>query len=181
MKKLLVLLFSILISFNSYGIELNTFFGISLNDNAEKYVASNYIDSNKYKNTETSGGYFNLVVTDKIKSKNPYFSFYLIVIDNNNKIHSIYAHYEFDNMEICQTVHKSLLEEIESKYGFKTFYDEKPYPTFKISSNSYLTDVGNYFSLQCKEIYDDESSMLQIILDTSEMSDTIDAFYESGM
>ena len=53
MKKLLILLFSLLISFNSYGAELNTLFGITLYDNAEKYVSSNYIDSNKYKNLET--------------------------------------------------------------------------------------------------------------------------------
>jgi TolB protein len=35
MKKLLVLLFSLLISFNSYGEELDSLFGISLYDNAE--------------------------------------------------------------------------------------------------------------------------------------------------
>ncbi len=181
MKKLLVLVFSILLSFNSYGVELNTFFGISLNDNAEKYVSSNYIDSNKYKNTETSGGFFNVDITDKIESKSPYFSFYSIIIDNNNKIHSIYGHYNFINLDICQAVHKSLLDEMESKYQIKTFYDELPYPTFKIYGNSYYTDSNNYFALQCKEFYDDESSMLQIVLDTSELGDAINAFYESGL
>ena len=48
MKKLLILLFSILISLNSYGGELNSLFGITLFDNAEKYVSSDYIDSNKF-------------------------------------------------------------------------------------------------------------------------------------
>ena len=76
MKKLLILLFSILISSNSYGEELNSLFGITLNDNAEKYVSSNYIDSNKFKVDETISGYFDLDITDKIETKSPYFSTY---------------------------------------------------------------------------------------------------------
>ena len=48
MKKLLILLFSILISLNSFGDEIKSLFGITLYDNAEKHVSSNYIDSNKY-------------------------------------------------------------------------------------------------------------------------------------
>ena len=47
MKKLLVLLFSILISSNYYGEELKSLFGINLYDNEEKYVSSNYIESYK--------------------------------------------------------------------------------------------------------------------------------------
>ena len=58
MKKLLILLFSILISFNSYGGELNSLFGITLNDTAEKYLSSNYINLNKVKDNETLDGFF---------------------------------------------------------------------------------------------------------------------------
>ena len=53
-----------MISFNSYGKELNTLFGITLYDNAEKYVSSSYINSDKSKNTETLDGYFDVYVTD---------------------------------------------------------------------------------------------------------------------
>ena len=60
MKKLLIPLFSILISLNSYGIELDSLFGITLNGNAEKYISSNYINSNKQKNHETLDGFYNL-------------------------------------------------------------------------------------------------------------------------
>ena len=87
MKKLLVLLFSLLISFNSYGEELDSLFGISLYDNAEKYVSSSYIDSNKIKNAETLSGYFDISITDKIKNKSPYASEYWISIDINNVVH----------------------------------------------------------------------------------------------
>jgi NAD+ synthase len=67
MKKLLILLFSILISLNSNGEELNTLFGITLNDNAEKYVSSNYINSNISKNSETLEE-FNKVLEPDIKA-----------------------------------------------------------------------------------------------------------------
>jgi hypothetical protein len=92
MKKLLILLFSLLISVNSYGDEITSIFGITLYDNAEDYFSSTYIDSNRFKNTETIEGYFDLYVSDKIKSKSPYFSTYKITIDDDNKVHSIYGH-----------------------------------------------------------------------------------------
>ena len=49
MKKLLLLLLLPLsiISSASYGEEINSLFGINLNDDAEKYFSSNYINSNK--------------------------------------------------------------------------------------------------------------------------------------
>ena len=49
MKKLFVTIFlsSVLLSPVSYGAGLNSFFGITLNDNAEDYVSSNFIESNK--------------------------------------------------------------------------------------------------------------------------------------
>ena len=51
MKKLFVTIFlsSVLLSSVSYGAGLNGFFGITLNDNAEDYVSSNFIESNKGK------------------------------------------------------------------------------------------------------------------------------------
>ena len=60
MKKLLLTLLIPLITFSavSYGEEINSLFGINLNDDAEKYFSSNYIDSNKYRYTETISGYF---------------------------------------------------------------------------------------------------------------------------
>ena len=74
MKKLLLTLLLPLITLSSvsYGEEIKSLFGITLYDNAEKYVSSNYINSNKVKNTETIEGYFDLNVTDKIKTKSPY-------------------------------------------------------------------------------------------------------------
>ena len=103
---------SILISFNSYGEELNSLFGITLNDNAEKYVSSNYIDSNKYKHNETIDGYFSLIITDKIKTKSPYVSFYALTIDSNNKVHKVYGDEDFMNLEICLAIQKDLLSKL---------------------------------------------------------------------
>ena len=45
-----------LVSLGSYGEQLNNLFGITLYENAEKYVSSNYINSNKYKNLEKLRG-----------------------------------------------------------------------------------------------------------------------------
>ena len=66
MKKILLtfLLPLIALSSVSYGEEINSLFGITLNDNAENYVASSYIDSNKVKNRETIEDYFDLNITD---------------------------------------------------------------------------------------------------------------------
>ena len=108
MKKLLLLLFSLLLSFNSFGEELDSLFGISLYDNAEKYVSSSYIDSNKIKNAETLSGYFVIGITDKIKNKSPYASDYEIGIDSNNVVHSISGAREIANLSICQEVLETL-------------------------------------------------------------------------
>ena len=59
MKKLLILLFSILISLNSFGDEIKSLFGITLYDNAEKYVSSNYINSNKLSMSQFEERLFN--------------------------------------------------------------------------------------------------------------------------
>ena len=91
MKKLLLLLFSILFSFNSYGEELKSLFGITLYDNAEKHVSSNFIDSNKFDHDESSDNYYYLIITDNIKTKSPYASRYLVIVDNDNIVHQIYG------------------------------------------------------------------------------------------
>ena len=118
MKKLLLtfLLPLIALSSVSHGEELNSLFGISLYDNAEKYVSSNYIDSNKFKNEETITNYYDLFITDKIQTKSPYSSQYRITIDNNNVVHRIYGEQEFINLDICQAVRKDLLSRLEDKY-----------------------------------------------------------------
>ena len=106
MKKLFVtiFLFSVLLSSVSYGAGLNGFFGITLNDNAEDYVSSNFIQSNKGKHRETIDGFFNLIITDEIENKSPYATYYEIVIDSNNIIHSIIGQSELLNLDVCKAV-----------------------------------------------------------------------------
>ncbi len=181
MKKLLVLLFSILISFNSYGEELNSLFGITLYDNAEKYVSSNYIDSNKFDHDESFDNYYYLIITDKIKTKNPYASTYLVVIDNDNIVHQIYGDANYSNLDICQAVRKDLLSEIEKKYQIKLNYSEKSFPRFKRYANYHYTSSDNYFTMQCKETYSDSSIKLQIIIRNAVISKAMDEFYSTGI
>ena len=111
MKKLLLTLLLPLsiISSVSYGEELNSLFGITLYENAEKYASSDYIDSNKFKNTETIKGYFDLDITDKIKEKSPYVSKYKITVDINNIVLSVYGQKDYDNLSICQAVQETLV------------------------------------------------------------------------
>ena len=180
MKKILILLFSILISFNSLGVELDRLFGISLYENAGNYVSSNYIDSNKIKHRETHGDYFNVDFSEVIPEKSPYFSFYRVTI-NNNKIHSIYGAYEFDNLSRCQDVQKSLLSDLKIKYQIETQYSDISYPEFKIYTDVYITDSNNYFALQCKETYPSTTYDLQMFLDSSDLDGAIRKFYDSGL
>tara|TARA_B110000008_G_scaffold163213_1_gene163573 strand:- start:235 stop:780 length:546 start_codon:yes stop_codon:yes gene_type:complete len=181
MKKLLVLLFSAMISFNSYGEKINSLFGMMLFDNAEKYVSSNYIDSNKYKNTETIEGFYNLIITDEIKAKSPFITKYAIFLDNDNIIHEIYGSNELMNLEICKAVQESLSSQLEEKYQVNFEYLEKPYTTFKIYSNYFYDSEGNYFSVQCRESYDDTASILQIYKNSYTYGEAVDEFYDSGL
>ena len=181
MKKLLILLFSILISFNSLGDEIKSLFGISLYDNAEKYVSSNYVDSNKFKNPETIEGYFDLDITDKIKEKSPYVSKYKITIDINHIVHSIYGERHYSNLSICQAIQKDLLSRLEEKYLITFEYWENSFPAFKIYSNFHYTSSDDYFAIQCNEDFEDSSIFLQIYLDTDVLGDATKDFYESGL
>jgi len=181
MKKILVLLFSILISLNSNGEELNSLFGITLNDNTENYFSSNYVDSNKFKNPETIEGYFDLDITDKIKEKSPYVLKYKITIDINNIVHSIYGERHYSNLSICQAIKKDLLSKLEEKYLIAFEYWENSFPTFKIYSNFHYTSSGDYLAIQCNEDFEDSSIFLQIYLDTDVLGDATDDFYDSGL
>ena len=183
MKKLLLtLLLSLsIISPASYGEEINSFFGITLNDNAENYVSSNYIDSNKYKHNETIDGYFGLRITDQIKRKSPYVSYYIINIDNNNRIHKIYGAHDFINLEICQSVQKDLLSKLEEKYEIKSKYHETSYPEFIRYGNYFYTSSGNYFSLQCRRSHSKSSAKLQISVTTEVLMNAVHEYYNSGL
>ena len=181
MKKLHVLLFSLLISFNSFGEELDSLFGISLYDNAEKYVSSSYIDSNKIKSIETLSGYFDISITDKIKNKSPYASDYWIVIDSNNIVHSIKGEREIANLSICQDVLETLSSSLEKRYEIDFEYWEPTMPTFKIYSYYHYSIVDDYFSIQCNEDYEDSSIVSQIYLDSEVFVEAIEEFYESGL
>jgi hypothetical protein len=183
MKKLLTILLSLLIPITSYGVELNTLFGISLLDNAEKHFSSNYIESNKFKNDETIDGYFSLVITDEIKSKSPYANWYQIVIDNENTIHRIYGDSDFTNLDICQAVRKDLLSKFEKKYAINFEYFEESYPEFKIYADYQF--VGPYqtnsIRIQCRESYIDSSTLLQIMLNSFNLIDAVNDYYDSGL
>ena len=181
MKKLHVLLFSLLISFNSFGEELDSLFGISLYDNAEKYVSSSYIDSNKIKNIETLSGYFDISITDKIKNKSPYASDYWIVIDSNNIVHSIRGEREIANLSICQEVLETLSSSLEERYEIDFQYWEPTMPTFKIYAYYHHSIGGDYFAIQCNEDYESSLIKSQIYLDSEVFSEAVNEFYNSGL
>ena len=180
MKKLLILLFSLLISFNSYGAELNTLFGITLYDNAEEYVSSSYINSDKSKNTETLDGYFDVWVTDKIKVKSPYFSNYWMTIDINNIIHSIVGDEEYANLNRCQEFLENLSSSLEEKYESDFEYDEIPVPNGKTYRHNFFNSSDDYFAIQCNE-EDDVTTAMLIYLESEDLFEARNEFYEAGL
>jgi hypothetical protein len=183
MKKLLLtfLLPLIALSSVSHGEELNSLFGISLYDNAEKYVSSSYIDSNKIKNSETLSGYFDISITDKIKNKSPYASEYWISIDINNVVHSIRGEQEFANLRICQDVLETLSSSLEERYEIDFEYWEPTMPTFKVYSYYHYSSLDDYFAIQCNEDYENPSIVSQIYLDSKVLVEANNKFYESGL
>ena len=181
MNKLLALLFLSLISINSHGDELNSLFGIDLYENAKTHFSSNYIDSNKYKNTETIDGYFNVIVTKKIKITSPYISDYLLIIDSANKIHSIGGNRSYDNLDICQAIRENLVSSLEDKHQIDFKYWENAYPTFKVHSSYFFSSSSNKYGVQCSERYSDSGVFLQIYMNSNDLMTAIDDFYESGL
>jgi len=181
MKKLTILIFSTLISFNSSGKELDGLFGITLNDNAEKYVTSNYINSNKLKHNETIDGFFSLIMTDKIKKESPYVSNYWVTLDNANKVHRVTGHESFDNLTICQAVRKDLSSRLEEKYNIDFEYFEESYSDFKIYSGYHFNSSGDAFAIQCNESYSDGDVVLQIFIRSKVLSDAVFEYYDSGL
>mgnify|MGYP001480984873 CR=1 FL=1 len=168
MKKLLLTLLLPLsiISSASYGEELNSLFGITLYENAEKYVSSNYIGNNKVKNTETIKGYYDLNITNQIKVKSPYASIYWITLDRNNIVHSIYGDRNSENLGNCLATLENLSETIEDKYEIDFEYWEPTMPTFKVYSYYHYSSLDDYFAIQCNEDYENPSIVSQIYLDS---------------
>ena len=180
MKKLLILLFSLLISFNSYGKELNNLFGITLYDNAEKYVSSDYIDSNKWKNTSTTDGYFDVYVTDEITEKNKYFSEYWMTIDINNIIHPIKSLEKYAKLDRCLAVLETLSSILEERYETDFEYWDPTFPTSKKFEHYFYTSSDNYFGIQCKE--DDNFPIIMMIyIESKDYATDVNKFYESGL
>ena len=181
-KQLLTLLLSLIaLSSVSYGEELNSLFGITLYDNAEKYVSSNYIDSNIYKNPETIEGYFDLEITDKIKVKSPYVSEYWITIDSDNIIHSVFGAHFLNNLDRCLEVQEDLLSNLEEKYQVDFEYMGNSYPGFKIYRYQFYDSSNNHFALQCNDDYEYGDVIRQIYIETEKLLDSIDEFYDSGL
>ena len=181
-KQLLTLLLSLIaLSSVSYGEELSSLFGIALYDNAEKYVSSNYIESNKGKHGETIDGFFYLGITDKVKNKSPYATYYEITIDKNNIVHSVYGASELINLDVCQEVKESLSSVLEERHQIEFGYFEDSYPEFKIYSNYHYSDADNYFSIQCRETYEESIVILQVYISTPILGEAVDDFYDSGL
>jgi len=183
MKKLLLTLLLPLsiISSASYGEEINSLFGITLYGNAENYVSSNYIASNKVENQETIEGFFDLGITDDIKTKSPYITNYWISIDDNNTIHEIYGENELINLDICKAVKEYLSSKREEKYQIDMEYSETPYASFKIYSYYYYDNENDYFTIQCKETFGTTLVYLQIYTSSIALGVAKDEYYESGL
>ena len=183
MKKLLLTLLLPLsiISSASYGEELNSLFGITLYENAEKYVSSNYINSNKVKNTETIKDYFDLNFIDKIKEKSSYVSDYWIVIDNNNSIHQIYGQREYTNLSTCQSILETLSSSLEERYEIDFEYWNPTFPDFEVFSYYHHTSSKNYFAIQCNKEHYKSSVLLQIYIDSRRLFNKKKEFYDSGL
>jgi hypothetical protein len=180
MKKLFLLLFSVIISFNSYGAELNNLFGITLYDNAEKYVSSDYIDSNKWKNNQTIDGYFDVWVTDEITVKSPYFSEYWMTTDINNIIHSIEGVEEYAKLDRCLAFLETLLSSLEEKYETDFEYWEPTFPTGKKYEYYFYTSSDNYFGIQCHEA-DDSPIVMLISLDSKDFVAATFEYFDAGL
>jgi len=179
MKKLLLLV-SILLSSGSYGEMANSLFGVTLNDNAETLVSSNYIDSNKYKHSETIDGYFSLNVTNKVKTQSPYVSRYYIDLDNNNIVHRVVGETDFTNLDLCQAVLKDLLTKFEKKYHINFKYYEHSYPTFKIYSH-YHENLQSTLRLQCFDPSNGSNATLHILLTSLALGEAVAEFYDAGL
>ena len=180
MKKLLILLFSILISLNSNGKVIDSLFDITLNESVENYISSDYINSNKEKNHETIDGFYNLYVTDEIKTKNPYFSEYWLTLDMNNTIHSIEGYEYYSDIDRCVKFLETLSSSLKEKYNIDFEYEETFFPDgvryeyfSQISSDSAIVT-------QCNE-EDNKSHLMIVYLETIELSDARTKFYESGL
>ena len=152
---------------------------MSLYDNAEKYISSNYIDSNKIKNQETHIGYYDLDISDQITENSPYASNYWFVLDKNNIIHSIYGDREVEDLSNCLAIIETLSERIEDNYEIEFEYWEPSFPGFRTYSYYHYNILDAYYAIQCKEEFETSQIILQIYFDTNDYADSRDAFYDS--
>ena len=60
-------------------------------------------------------------------------------------------------------------------------YFEESYPGFKIYSHYQFVDLDNSIRVQCRESYNDSSTLLQILLTTDVLREAVDEFYASGL
>ena len=182
MKKVLILLFSLMISFNSFGGDIKSLFGITLNDTAEKYVSSNYINSNKVKDNETLDGFFSLYSTDIITAINPYFAEYWLTIDINNNIHSIQGSEGYASINRCNEFLETLSSSLEERYEVDLEYDETSFPSGKSYRYSYYSSLNNYFAVQCNGDDDElEFNGMIIYLDSEDLLEARNKYYDSGL
>ena len=176
----LFFLFSILFTAKCYSEQFRGIFGLKLYSSAEKYVEDGILTSNKFNNKETSKGYFDINVTDKINNKNPFLSKYWIVVDKSNMIKQISAEEKMISFNKCKNFKEELLKIFKQKYGFsfenknfthKSFFSHKNYA--KIENNSFLF-------LKCVDHFIDKSVNLIISYESKEFFNRKTEYYESG-
>ena len=187
MKKTNLKLFYFIISFLvSFEAISEDFFGFEIYEDAKNYISKSFIDNNKFKNAETKKEFYDIFVTDKMpqENKSPYFETYRLILDDNDKIHSIvvgqkYKNIDENGMEICKSVADSIKTNIENKFNIVLSPEKSSFASWRRESLYGYRDNGIYVSINCNHYYEDGGVSMWLYMDTPEITSATKEFYNS--
>ena len=167
------------ISTNAQSNELQGLFGLDLNKSISNYASQDFVIENSSKFSETIADYQVVYITDKTPKTNPYYSNYLVVIDELKDIQGVSGYKKFESFSTCLTQLKQIKRHFERKYQYDFLSDRRNYGGLERNREFTHTSADNYLQLEC--MHGKGVVITQISFRTPKLSKAISSFYNSGL
>ena len=160
----------------AHSQNVDELFGIKLFDNATNYVSSEYIENNKFKDTESISGFWTLYMGDKVSS--PYFELFFTTIDNYNTIHQIKGKQNYISEDRCvEFLHVQKIN-IENKKQVILDFHEKDYGKARITSYVTSGDSNNItLNIKCIHKFDPIDNYMMFSLSSEALINAREEYY----
>ena len=113
------------------------------------------------------------------ENKSPFFEFYHVDLDDNDRIHGIAGSQSYRNIETCISVTKTLEEIVIKKFNITLEIDSASYSDVKMESLDGWLDNDTRVAINCNHYYESENIEMWFFILSSTFQNAIEEYYDS--